>query len=422
MSFPKYPAYKESGVEWIGEIPEGWKLLPFKRIAVAHYGESLKSEEREDNGNIPVYGSNGIVGYHNHSNSCAPTIFIGRKGSVGALTWSVQAGFAIDTVYYVSINPTFDMRWLYWCLQTLHLNKLSQDTGVPGLSREILYERILALPSTPEQKAIASFLNRECTKIDALIAEQECLITLLQEKRQAVISHAVTKGLEPNVPMKESGIEWIGEVPQTYRIIRLSLLFNIISSGTTPTTDNENFYDGNIAWVTTGELKEKGISETTKNITELAFSHFPALRLYPPNTLLIAMYGATIGRLGWLEVAAATNQACCALADSRQVEMKFIFYTLLAAKQSLVLLSSGGGQPNINQDKIRSFKVPVPSLAEQKQIILHLDKSTSEIDDLINHANQNASLLKERRSALISAAVTGKIDVRKLVNPKDIAA
>ncbi|KFL89615.1 Type I restriction-modification system, specificity subunit S [Acetobacter malorum] len=430
MSFPKYPAYKDSGVEWIGEIPEGWEVTPIKRQAHLHTEKTTKSVFTVALENIESGTGKFIITENQFQGDGigfqVDDILFGKLRPYLAKVWLANCyGEAIGD-FHVIRSDKCNAHFLQWLLLSIEI--ISQIDGstfgakMPRASWEFIGQLNIPIPSLPEQKAIAIFLDRECKKIDALIEEQERLIALLQEKRQAVITHAVTKGLEPNVSMQDSGIKWIGEVPQTYRIIRLSLLFNIISSGTTPTTDNESFYDGNIAWVTTGELKEKGISETTKNITELAFSHFPALRLYPPNTLLIAMYGATIGRLGWLEVAAATNQACCALADSHQVEMKFIFYTLLAAKQSLVLLSSGGGQPNINQDKIRSFKVPVPSLAEQKQIILHLDKSTSEIDDLINHANQNASLLKERRSALISAAVTGKIDVRTLVKPKDIAA
>lgn len=449
MSFPKYPAYKDSGVEWIGEIPEGWSVSSIKRCSYlkARVGwKGLTSDEFEESSYAYLVTGSDFKSSRIQWRQCYQVnkarydddpfihliegdLLITKDGTVGklALVEGLDKPACLNSgIFLLRPLHSYLTNFMEWVLRSKlfsHFVDLrSYGSTINHLYQNVFEEFSFPLPTLSEQKAIASFLDRECTKIDALITEQERLITLLQEKRLAVITHAVTKGLEPNVGMQDSGIEWIGEVPQTYQIIRLSLLFNIISSGTTPTTDNENFYDGNIAWVTTGELKEKGISETTKNITELAFSHFPALRLYPPNTLLIAMYGATIGRLGWLEVAAATNQACCALANSRQVEMKFIFYTLLAAKQSLVLLSSGGGQPNINQDKIRSFKVPVPSLAEQKQIILHLDKSTSEIDDLINHANQNASLLKERRSALISAAVTGKIDVRTLAKPKDIAA
>ncbi|MCP1220447.1 restriction endonuclease subunit S [Acetobacter orientalis] len=401
MSFPKYPAYKESGVEWIGEIPEGWKLLPFKRIAVAHYGESLKSEEREDNGNIPVYGSNGIVGYHNHSNSCAPTIFIGRKGSVGALTWSVQAGFAIDTVYYVSINPTFDMRWLYWCLQTLHLNKLSQDTGVPGLSREILYERILALPSTPEQKAIAIFLDRECTKIDALIEEQERLIILLQEKRQAVISHAVTKGLEPNVPMKESGIEWIGEIPKQWEIFKLRRLTHL-KSGDAITS--EQFNDESPYPVFGGN----GIRGYTHN--------FNCRGTFP----IIGRQGALCGNI---TVSSGNFWASeHAIVVYPKISYEPLWMANLLENMRLNQYSLSAAQPGLAVERIMDLFIPVPPHNEQKEIVTFISKEIEKNIKIKIASKNTISLLKERRSALISAAVTGKIDVRTLVKPKDIAA
>jgi len=201
-------------------------------------------------------------------------------------------------------------------------------------------------------------------------------------------------------------------VPEGWEVVRLSLLSDHISSGTTPDTDNESFYDGDICWVTTGELREAAIKNTTKKVTNLAFEKFSALQIYPPGTLLLAMYGATVGRVAWLETHAATNQACCALVFSKKIKMKFAFYTLLAAKKSLLLLSSGGGQPNINQEKVRSFRIPVPSLPEQNAIIDFLDSNMRELDSLVNNIEKALLVLKERRAALISAAVTGKIDVR----------
>jgi type I restriction enzyme, S subunit len=145
--------------------------------------------------------------------------------------------------------------------------------------------------------------------------EQKRLIELLKEKRQAVISHAVTKGLDPNVPMKDSGVEWLGEVPAHWG-------------------------------VTTGELREKAITETQKCVTQEALAAYSSLRLYPPGTILIAMYGATIGRLGILGIDATTNQACCALVSPRQLTTRFVFYWFNVFRENLIsLYATGGGQP-----------------------------------------------------------------------------
>ncbi|MPN33939.1 hypothetical protein SDC9_181431 [bioreactor metagenome] len=164
--------------------------------------------------------------------------------------------------------------------------------------------------------------------------------------------------------------------------------------------------------MTTGELRENIILDTNKKITSEALQAFSALKLFPPGTLLVAMYGATIGRLAILGIHATTNQACCALVNSSVFETRFIFYWFQAFKEFVILLATGGGQPNISQDKIRSLKIASPSFHEQQAITDYLDKETAKIDSLIEKEQAIIGKLKEYRLALISEVVTGKIDVR----------
>ena len=207
MTFPRYPDYKDSGVEWLGEVPAHWECAQLKHQVRMRYGEALASEIREE-GEIEVFGSNGPVGSHSTANTKAPAIVVGRKGSYGKIVWAKNGGFVIDTAYAIDADTTnANLRWVYFALQPLSLDSLSQDTGVPGLAREKAYAIPIALPPIIEQQTIAAFLDRETAKIDALIAEQQRLIELLKEKRQAVISLAVTKGLDPDAPMKDSGIK-----------------------------------------------------------------------------------------------------------------------------------------------------------------------------------------------------------------------
>jgi type I restriction enzyme S subunit len=205
---------------------------------------------------------------------------------------------------------------------------------------------------------------------------------------------------------KESGVEWLGLMPAHWTARRISLLFDDIGSGTTPPGTGGDFYDGDINWVTTGELRESAIVETEKKITQSARDAFSTLRLYPAGTILIAMYGATTGRVGWLASPACTNQACCALANPQNVDTRFFYYCLLGAKDALILLSSGGGQPNINQEKIRAFRMPLPSRPEQAAIVTFLDRETGKIDALVEEQRRLIALLKEKRQAVISHAVT----------------
>ena len=226
-------------------------------------------------------------------------------------------------------------------------------------------------------------------------------------------------GFKPYPAYKDSGVEWLGEVPEHWESWKVSHAYGELGSGTTPpTTESEWYENGTVPWVTTGELRESVILETKKLLSPKALSAFPALRIHPAGSLAIAMYGATIGRLGILGVDATVNQACCLLIRPNYLHVKFTFYWLLVFKKSIIdLFASGGGQPNINQEVIGNLKIPAPGVHEQAQIARFLDHETARIDALIEEANTGVVLLKERRSALISAAVTGKIDVRNWQPP-----
>ncbi len=213
--------------------------------------------------------------------------------------------------------------------------------------------------------------------------------------------------------MKDSGVEWLGEVPEHWDIWKIGRGFRRIGSGTTPATNDMSFYEGDIPWVTTSELRENIITDTVSKLTERAIKEHSALSLYSPGTLLVAMYGATIGRLGILGITACTNQACCAFAEPVALDTKFTFYWLLARRQEIIIISSGGGQPNINQEKLRDLRIPVPPTPEQRAIASFLDRETACIDALVSKIRDGIEKLREYRTALISAAVTGNIDVRE---------
>lgn len=205
---------------------------------------------------------------------------------------------------------------------------------------------------------------------------------------------------------KDSGVEWVGDIPKSWSMWKIAHAFNEIGSGTTPPTGNEELFKGDIPWITTGELRENIISETKKKLTSKAISMYPTLRKYPVGSIAIAMYGATIGRLGIFGVEATTNQACCVMPNSNQVFNKYLFYWLYAFKEDIIRLSSGGGQPNINQEKVASLKVSSPVYKEQQKIADFLDHETAKIDILIAKQEKLISLLKEKRQAVISHAVT----------------
>ena len=211
---------------------------------------------------------------------------------------------------------------------------------------------------------------------------------------------------------KDSGVEWLGEVPEAWEIWKIAHAFNCIGSGTTPPSNEEKWYeDGEIPWITTGELREDIITDTKKAVTKEALTKFTALRVHAPGSLAIAMYGATIGRLGILGIEATTNQACCVLDSSSVLNARFVFYWLQSNRDTIIaLFSTGGGQPNINQESVAFLRIPAPTIEEQTQIAQFLDHETARIDALIAEQERLIALLKEKRQAVISHAVTKGCD------------
>ena len=213
--------------------------------------------------------------------------------------------------------------------------------------------------------------------------------------------------VKPYSAYKPTGIPWLGEIPLNWEIWKIAHGFCLIGSGTTPPTNDLSWYeDGTIPWVTTSELRESIILNTEKKIIPEAKKRFPTLKTYPPSTLLIAMYGATIGRIGLLAIDATTNQACCALSSPVVFCPKYTYYWFQAFRNVIVNMAMGGGQPNLNQEIIKSLRIHTPPLAEQQAIADFLDRETAQIDTLIEKYTRLLDLLAEKRTALITHAVT----------------
>lgn len=210
---------------------------------------------------------------------------------------------------------------------------------------------------------------------------------------------------------KNSGIEWIGEIPSHWEVKKVSYCFEQIGSGTTPTAGKPEYYEnGKFNWLQTGDLNDSEIIETSKKITQKALNEYSTLRFFPENSLVIAMYGATIGKTGLLMIESTTNQACCVLSKPKRLNHKFAFYWLNYVKPHVISLSYGGGQPNINQEQIRSLKIQCPTTEEQTAIATYLDRKTAEIDALIADKKRLLELYEEEKTALINQAVTKGID------------
>ena len=205
---------------------------------------------------------------------------------------------------------------------------------------------------------------------------------------------------------KDSGVQWLGEIPNHWEVIKTSRVFTKIGSGTTPESGREDYYsEDGFHFLQTGDLNDAIINDTAKKITEKALRD-KNLKIYPQGSLVVAMYGATIGKLGLLDIDTTVNQACCVLAETNKMFMKFAFYVFSSAKRDLIFQCKGGGQPNISQDTIRNEKIPVPPLSEQSAIATYLDEQTSKIDIAIAQQQKMIDLLNERKQIIINNAVT----------------
>lgn len=437
----RYDVYKDSGVEWIGEIPEHWYLNKVKRTTYVkgRIGwKGLRSDDFVSQGPFLItgtdFGVNGELKWENMYHVSHERynedpfiqvregdVLITKDGTIGKIVYvnNLSGPSCLNSGVFVTRPKTgeYISKYFYWILKSsifsVFVDYKSGGSTILHLYQNVFEEFNFPISSPPEQTQIVEYLDAKTALIDKLISVKLRKIELLKEKRTALINHVVTKGLNPNVKMKDSGIEWIGEIPEHWDYKKITHCFNLIGSGTTPSSTTSEYYEnGKINWLQTGDLNDGIITRTSKLITQKAFDDLN-LKIYPSNSLIIAMYGATIGKVGLLKIDTTTNQACCVLADPKGVFVNYVFYWFIANKDRVLSLGYGGGQPNISQETIKSLRIHCPPTTEQTQIVTYLDKKTKKIDNQLTLEQKKIDLLKEYRQSLISEVVTGKIKVTK---------
>lgn len=438
MKLRPYPKYKDSGVEWLGKVPDGWSSVNLKWISTRFAGGTPDKDNIDfwTDGTIPWINSGAV----NQINITEPSAFITeeayRKSSakwipadslVMALagqgkTKGMVAQLSIPTTCNQSmaaIIPSSEIysRFLFWWLNSLYQNirNLSGGDLRDGLNLELLGGIPCPIFEFDEQVKLANFLDRETSKLDILIAKQEKLIELLQEKRQAIISHAVTKGLNPDAKMKDSAVEWLGMVPESWKVCAVKYLCDV-RDGTHDTPEYVEKGALTYPLVTSKDLVSgKILFEEAKHISEADYSSISKRSGVSLNNLLMPMIGTVGGAVivNTKEKFAIKNVAlfkpyddCNPLWLNYQLNSEF-------ASLQFNLERSGGVQAFVALGTLRNLIFSVPSIKEQTEIVDYLDNETSKIDSLIEKANRSIELAKEHRTALISAAVTGKIDVRE---------
>ena len=428
MILGSYPKYKKSHIDWLGDIPDSWDVLPLKGAF-----DLKKRPAPEDVGVITAFRDGEVTLRSNRRMDGFTEAFkeIGYQGVepddlvihamdafAGAIGVSDSYGKSTPVYSVCKAKKGFMARYYGLALRHIALTGYIQSLakGIRERSTDFRWSdaKNLPVPHPPmsEQIAIVEFLDREIPNIDSLISKQEKLIEYLREKKQTIIHDAITKGLDRNEDLVESGIDWIGRAPKSWDIWKLSHLFKDIGSGSTPKSDNLDYYnDGDIPWLNTGDLNDAVLHTCAKRITTKALDDYSALKLHKAPAIAIALYGATIGRISMLEFDTTANQACCVIRGSNIHQLNYLFYVLLAARNHLISLAIGGGQPNISQDIIKSLRFPLPPENQIELVVQKIKKDLSTVDLLIEKSAISIVFLKEHRSSLISSVVTGKVKV-----------
>lgn len=434
--YKPYPEYKDSGTGWLEPIPSTWSVFRGKFVFSEYSERSANGDETllsvseyygvkprgevVDDGDF-ISRAESLVGYKKCSkDDLVMNIMLAWKRGLGVSKYN---GIVSPAYSVFRFNEKAVPDYMHYLLRIdIYVDHFkTRSTGVID-SRLRLYPESFAdvsilLPSIEEQGRIVNFLDHETAKIDTLIEKQQQLIQLLKEKRQAVISHAVTKGLNPNAKMKDSGVEWLGEVPEGWVVKNYRYATRIYRGkfGHRPRNDPA-FYDGEYAFIQTGDIARAGknITSYSQTLNERGIS---VSQKFPAGTLVMAI-AANIGDTAILDFEAYAPDSVVGFKPNQDIELEFLRYSLLAALPALEQTSTQSTQANLNIDRIGSVAACFPPVDEQHEIINKLDALLERYAEIEIKANEAIALMQERRTALISAAVTGKIDVRDWQPPK----
>lgn len=446
MSIPAYPEYKESGVPWLGQIPTHWEPVRFKNLL-------RERDQRSVDGSEELLSVSAYTGVRPKSESTADGEFASRAESLEGYKVCKQGDLVMNimlawnrglgvTQFDGIVSPAYCVFNLGNGLHAPFFDYAARADEYTGYykahSSGVIDSRLrlypdkfgalqFAKPRLEEQQAIATFLDRETAKIDALVAEQERLIALLKEKRQAVISHAVTKGLDPDAPMKDSGIEWLGEIPAHWETGRLGQLTTKIGSGKTPSGGAEIYVDEGVLFLRSQNIYDEGIElREIVRIPKAIDEEMRSTRV-SAGDILLNITGASLGRtclFDGLDEPANVNQHVCIIRLASFDRLKFVAMALKSSRTKAQIDSSqnGAAREGLNFAQIARLTIALPPTDEATSIVAEIHEQTEALDRLANDAKTAIDLLQERRAALISAAVTGKIDVRGLVEQHEMEA
>lgn len=420
MSVPAYPSYKDCDIPRLGEIPSHWSVAPLKRLLDIQNGADHKSVEADEG--YPVIGSGGAFAYASQYIYDGEAVLLGRKGTIDKPLYIFGKFWTVDTMYWSKIRSGAHGKFAFYAALTIPFGFYSTNTALPSMTKGALGAHSMPIPTFEEQATIAAFLDRETAKIDALVEEQQRLIALLKEKRQAVISRAVTKGLNPDAPMKDSGIEWLGEVPAHWEVGPVKRYARVLPGYAFSAAD---FSNNPADWrLLRGiNISPQGLRWNEETVYwERAENDAMDGWELTTGDIVIGMDRPWIGDGIRAAMIAEEDLPCLLLqrvASLRANEFVDGQFLLRCFQHDSFFHHcapdlTGVSVPHLSGGQIEDFRIPMPPRDEGGAIADYIEQRVGEFQLLIDEGHIAIALLQERRAALISAAVTGKIDVRGL--------
>ena len=417
---------KDSGIEWIGEVPEEWGIKKLSQSFSEHklknlgnieqnllslsYGKIVRKSIKSSVGLLPesfetynIIDSNDIVLRLTDLQNDKRSLRTGLANERGIIT------SAYLTIRLIDGNDS--AKYYHYLLHSYDKCKVFYNFGGgvrQGGTWDDLSVLKMIVPPKDEQTKIADFLDKKVAQLDKVKSLLEEQIKTLEDYRQSLIYETVTKGLDKTVPLKDSGVNWIGQIPEGWGVKSIKHIFDVIGSGTTPDSSKTEYYGGDINWLQSGDLyKTDYVDSVSKTITELGYLSSASLKIYEAPFLAIAMYGASIGNLAISKIDACVNQAVVVL-KGKEDTVRFVKFGLEISKSELIFAAQGGTQPNINQVLIKNWLIPFPGEIEIREIADFLDKKTKQINQMIAIKKEQIENINKQRQTLIYDVVTGK--------------
>ena len=415
---------KDSGVEWIGEIPLCWNIskignlyvmrntkvsdfdyppLSVTNKGILHQLDTAAKSNAHDDRKLVRVGDFAINSRSDRRGSCGISPY---NGSVSLINIIIRPITKMYLQYYDWLFHTVQFsdefyRWGHGIVDDLW------TTGWQDMKKITI-----PIPPIDEQQKIADFLDEKCSEIDSLIADIEKQIETLEEYKRSVITEAVTKGLNPDVEMKDSGVQWIGEIPKNWTVKPIKYCFKIIS-GSTPKSENYEYWDGKIIWVTPADYKtkDKYISKGKRNLSNLGYSSCSTI-LVPKGSIIFSKR-APIGTVAINVVDLCTNQGCLSCIPFSGVYSEYFYYVIRICTEEFELYGSGTTFKEISSTSFGNIKLPFPTFIVQKHISVYLNRKCIEIDNVISEKKQQITTIEEYKKSLIFEYVTGKKEVKK---------